>query len=765
METETHPLWDRWSGFIIRRPRLIVGACLVVCGALGIVAIMTPVDLAFTGLLPNDDPEIQAYRRALETFGAGTMVLLLLEGEPAAVNAAAARVVERLPDRAPIATITPPADPQWLLDRAPWLWPDPLLDRVVEAVRAGEANPRIARDVSVADNIIHARVRPSLKAAIIGMELPGGPLDMAMGGRDFARIDAATRAILAELDSPIEPQFTGLAAVGAQDQAEVFSRIKILTPLTLFLVLALLWTVERRLSRVALAGVALAGSVGIAFGMVGLVQGRISIIVTFFGMLLLGLGIDFGIHLLVSLRDGLAHGKRPAESVRYGIGHTGTAIALGGVSTALAFGVLVLVPEPAARDMGTAALFGLLAAGVLMLSFLPAAWLLLEQRREGEHQAPRFTLPGLHGVVGFSLAHPWIVLGVAALITVWGAAGIPRYHLESDLSKIISRDVPALEVEKRLEEIYGRSPMVYLAEVPDIETARDWAAELRRVGGISQVTSAADIVTQNAVEKTAMLREALAAAPQDEATAELRARLTTALDAGPITLEDLPRAYTLGTVGKNGELALSIAPKATTLDARALQEQIAAVREIAPTATGTPVMVKLGAMGRRDYVPIVLPAIFVVVVVVLTVAFRDWRDILLGLFPVIVGTALAFGVFFWFDLQFSVLTGFVVPVILGLGVDNGIHVVARLRQYRDRSEAAIHTAVEGVGRAIFLTTATTTLSFVSLLLSNHAGMESIAWFMLLGVPACFVASVTVLPAAAKVLGGRIIDLVDARNES
>ncbi|MEX2016275.1 MAG: MMPL family transporter, partial [Candidatus Hydrogenedentales bacterium] len=255
-------------------------------------------------------------------------------------------------------------------------------------------------------------------------------------------------------------------------------------------------------------------------------------------------------------------------------------------------------------------------------------------------------------------------------------------------------------------------------------------------------------------ERAAAIRDALAAAPQFEATAALRARLSTALDAGPITLDTLPAAYTFGTVGKNGELALRIAPDATTLDARALEKQIATVRAVAPTATGTPVLVKMGAMGRRDYVPIVMPAILVVVTLVLAVAFRDWRDILLGLFPVVVGAALAFGAFFWFDLQFSVLTGFVVPVILGLGVDNGIHVVARLRQYPVRTEDAIHNAVEGVGRAIFLTTATTTLSFVSLVLSNHAGMESIAWFMLLGVPACFIASITVLPAAAKVLSGK-----------
>ena len=46
------------------------------------------------------------------------------------------------------------------------------------------------------------------------------------------------------------------------------------------------------------------------------------------------------------------------------------------------------------------------------------------------------------------------------------------------------------------------------------------------------------------------------------------------------------------------------------------------------------------------------------------------------------------------------------------------------------------------------------VSFFGLLFSNHAGMESIAHFMLIGMPLCFLTSVTVLPAAAKLTAGR-----------
>ena len=72
---------------------------------------------------------------------------------------------------------------------------------------------------------------------------------------------------------------------------------------TLVGVLLLVYGIEPRVSRVAVAGTALAGSASISLALVGLIQGQLSLASIMFGMLLLGLGVDFGIHILVSMRD------------------------------------------------------------------------------------------------------------------------------------------------------------------------------------------------------------------------------------------------------------------------------------------------------------------------------------------------------------------------------------------------------------------------------------------------------------------------------
>jgi predicted RND superfamily exporter protein len=745
---EEHPHLKKWAGLLIRRPVFVIVCCLAVIVSMGIVSALTPVDLSFTGLLNQTEPEVKLFRSQLETFGASSMLVMLVEGEPEPVQKAVDLFVTELPKLESVSSITPPADPRWLQDRAAWLWPKQQFDRVLQEAVKPIPDPGVVATVKGVDNLVVKAIRPTDKAAIVSIELPGGPLDMAMGGGDYRNVDKRTRELLKESGLKVTAEFTGLAAFGAQDQHAVLTRIQWLTPATLVLVLILLRSVETHLSRIGLAGIALGGSILIAFGMVGLIQGRLSILVTFFGLLLIGLGIDFGIHLLVSLRDGRSHGLSPDKSLTYGVQHTGMGIALGGISTALAFGVVAFTPEPGARDMGLAAVFGLLAAMILMLSFLPASWLLLERRhKDVADPPPRFSLPGLYTVVELSLRHPKTVIVATLVSMAFVGSGIRHYHLEGDLKKIVSRGMPALQVEERLREIYGISPVIYSASAESLEQAREWTRELKKLPDIAQVASAADFLMADVDDRKKQLSEVV----QEPVENPLMERLRRSHELGPIELNAMPPELAAGQIGRNGELALRITPKENLLDAYELKEQIDSIRAIAPTATGMPVIVKMAVLGRRDYVPILIPAITIVVTLILAIAFRNWRDVVLAMLPVLVGAVLAFGMFFWFGLMYNTLTGAVVPVILGLGVDDGIHVVERLRRYKVRNRKNIHEAVEGVGRAISLTTATTVISFIGLLMTNHAGMESIAYFMLMGVPLCFIASVTVLPAAALLL--------------
>jgi predicted RND superfamily exporter protein len=151
-------------------------------------------------------------------------------------------------------------------------------------------------------------------------------------------------------------------------------------------------------------------------------------------------------------------------------------------------------------------------------------------------------------------------------------------------------------------------------------------------------------------------------------------------------------------------------------------------------------------------VPIVIAvAIFVAVVVALDL--RSLRLAALALVPVSASAIVTVGLLTATGFSFNTVTLVAVPMLLGLGVDDGIHTVHRILEQPD---APLRETVGSVATSIALTTATTCASVGLLLFTRHPGIESVATLLLVGLPMSLLATVTLLPASAVLLGARTL---------
>jgi predicted RND superfamily exporter protein len=115
---------------------------------------------------------------------------------------------------------------------------------------------------------------------------------------------------------------------------------------------------------------------------------------------------------------------------------------------------------------------------------------------------------------------------------------------------------------------------------------------------------------------------------------------------------------------------------------------------------------------------------------------------------VVAGSTAAVGVLNFSGFSFNTVTLVGIPLLLGLGVDDGIHILHRMVEQPERS---IAVAIDSVGRSITMTTLTTCASVSTLLFTRHPGIESLAILLLVGLPLCLLASLTLLPACAVLL--------------
>ncbi|NJN52537.1 MAG: MMPL family transporter [Gammaproteobacteria bacterium] len=135
------------------------------------------------------------------------------------------------------------------------------------------------------------------------------------------------------------------------------------------------------------------------------------------------------------------------------------------------------------------------------------------------------------------------------------------------------------------------------------------------------------------------------------------------------------------------------------------------------------------------------------IALILAVALRSVRDALLVLAPLTLAAVFTVAVAVLIDMPFNMANVLVLPLIFGLGVDNGIHVVDRFRRERDVS----HLMHSSTPRAVLLSTLTTVGAFAALMLSPHQGTASIGALLTIAIVWLLLFTVLVLPMLLSVV--------------
>ncbi len=183
-----------------------------------------------------------------------------------------------------------------------------------------------------------------------------------------------------------------------------------------------------------------------------------------------------------------------------------------------------------------------------------------------------------------------------------------------------------------------------------------------------------------------------------------------------------------------------------------LQRFRAEVLQVDPLATGTLFIVDDLLVGGVDRLPMTLALVILALGTILAVDLRRPRKVLVALVPLVLGSTIAIGIIIALGLPISILMLAAFPVVFGIGIDDGVHILHRYEEsLADGGDVA--QAIAATGKAILFTSVTTGIGFSILFALNHAGLAGLATLVLIGVGTCFVTSVTLLPVLAQLVGG------------
>ena len=218
-------------------------------------------------------------------------------------------------------------------------------------------------------------------------------------------------------------------------------------------------------------------------------------------------------------------------------------------------------------------------------------------------------------------------------------------------------------------------------------------------------------------------------------------QLDAALGADYVTLGDLPEEITSRYRADDGRFRVEVFPSADLSSARDLERFVAAVSALASEASGSPVqifnsgLVVKGAMIEASTIAVVAMVLF------LTLILRRVSSVTLITLPVFLAGLLTLAAMTLLGLKFNFANVIVIPLLIGLGVDSGIHLVLRAREEKEN----IRLLSSSTPRAVLLSALTTLGSFGTLAISAHQGTASMGILLALAIVMILIATLLVLP--------------------
>jgi len=660
-------------------------------------------------------------------------------------------------------------------------------------------------------------------------------LDYVVSGTD--QVQAIIDRLLPDFPG-IEAGLTGFIAVGRDEMVYSQRGLGFTTLIALVAIMVLLMVSFRMWIAPLLAiGNLLVGLIW-AVGAAAVLVGQLNIMTQMMAVILLGLGIDFSIHLL----SGFTEWRASGESVHIALEKTflknGKGILTGGMTTSAAFLAMTISHSRGMKEMGIVTGVGLLAILVATMLFMPVLLVFKERRSEKRREKTKNVKSILQKDISFRFlgrSSCWLadrfvftMLGIVLITIVFVWAGF-RIGFDHNYMNIEPKGLTSIELQDVVLDKFdmGMDYALLIAESADQsrllgQSARDLSSvamtedvslylpsadqQVKRVpylveiqqrirsvpvkpqilaGELSGLKLEIDRLRMNIIEiqdlaflggqdKVDSKCQALVGDPGNPDSESIILELNDLLD-GDIEslaqeLSDFQSIFSpyfkesVIRMGSTESIQLSELP-ASILDryanpardkflvtvfpasdiwknAEFLRRFADDLERISDRATGMPpvfqALIRIIGRDGRNAMLLTLAVVFLM----LWVDFRNPLHALMAMIPLAFGVFWMVGIMKLSGMMLTVMNVMGFPLILGIGIDDGVHIVHR---WKHEGKGKIATVFSSTGKAILLTSLTTMLAFGSLVFSIWRGFGHLGGALFIGVGACFLTTVTFLP--------------------
>jgi uncharacterized protein len=774
--------------FLVRRSIWVLAAAAALAVAAIPFAFRLDMNTDLASLLPANSPAVRSFREFESQVGGHSFLSVFIQSPDRAANIRFGEdLARRLSGRDWAYQVQFRRDTAFLHKRWPFLLSAGELEKLETELRdainrAKVRHSPLALDLSeepsqAAWDRMHALARDAAMPVSEFRQNPAGTaMLMQVQIRQLTTGVNRTRRIIAEAEADIgalrpasyHPKLRARLYGGLRARLEEYDAIlrdiALASVVTLPLILLIPALVLRSLWQPLIVLIPVGIGMAWTYASAAFVFGSLNLVTSFLFLIIFGIGDDYPIHLLHRIREELAQGGELRAATVRALRSTASPLFFAALTNLAGFASLAWMRFRGFSQFGIIAGASVCFILLATLAAVPGLTAMIGKRIGGRPAkedtsvvsgtAPqhavrwRSVLPAVCG---------WVLLVVAS---AWIAHS--RLALETDFERLRPDFAELRELRAAVEVLgYQKStPAVFFttdfetsrAITRQVEVRRDIEGDGSPIGRIYSLASLVDDMTPATRDCAERIRALLNDAILRGAPADVRdeARRMRDFDLTSMTLADIPaeyrRAFTrpgpaggvIYLVVVDPRRRVSVASEAVAFGAR-LEGIRAGGDAIVPAGESIIMADILRRIRQEGWRTLLLASLAATAVVY--IAFRSWTEVAVLLATVGGAIAISLAVLAVVGVRLNFFNLTILPLLVGLGIDYGIHILHRHHEERLPAQNAARKLAGAVGSAA----ATTAVGFAGLLLARHPGLWSMGFTACVGILSAAVSSVLFLP--------------------
>ncbi len=544
-----------------------------------------------------------------------------------------------------------------------------------------------------------------------------------------------------------------------------------LLPIVLLIVIACLFFTFRQIKGVFVPLAVVILSLVVTLGMKVLFNIPLNIITTTLPVFILSIGVADGIHIYSEYRDNIDNGYNKIEAIKLMLQHLTMPVIMTSITTAVAFYAISMTEIIQLKHFGIFVAAGTIVAMFFSLLFIPALLVLLPEKGQAKNRKPsNIEKVYTNILIDFTnkmLSRPRLITTIAGIVLIIALFGASKVVVDNNNAKYFLKDSPIYVSTQKLNNVSaGSSVMNFLIKdnsnqdqpfknPENLAAANDLAMSLKSKPEVGKVLGLTELIKRinYVINDENKGSNTIPGIHKKEDKAALSKNVISQL----LLLYENGGGDTLTDLTDSDYKTLNIQAVLKTNSSRELLKVTNEIKSFA--RHNFPENLSLDVSGSANVAVaatdeivsgqvISLIVSLVLVFFMLLFTFRTLSYAIIAMAPLIMTISINFGIMGFFGIPLDIGTAIISSIVIGIGVDYGIHYISRFRENRKNGMGftdALDNTISYSGKAIVSNAVTVGLGFIALLFSILTPLIIMGWMITVTMVVSALATLALIP--------------------